>query len=107
MGVNEVKFFRAGYILDSGYCSGAQFDDGHVLHTSSVVVDYYRITLEEFQAIQIDGNFLLPYSKSTSVQNGYDVEVGAYFSDDISVILFSLPLPQSLSICKSTNIIYT
>ena len=82
MGHNEVQFFRAGYVsLADGSCWGENFNDGYTTHSQAVVVDYYRVTLESFTATQVDGITTLPYSKTTSETNGYDIEVGAFFSD--------------------------
>ena len=84
-GTTSFTYFRQGFMDESGYCSGGDTwsDPEMGLDLKDYnVVDHYSITLEKFQALDIDGTTILPMSKTTNMSSGYDHEFGTYYREE-------------------------
>lgn len=84
-GTTSFTYFRQGFMDESGFCSGGDTwsDPEMGLDLKDYnIVDHYSITLETFQAIDIDGTTILPMSKTTNTTFGYDYEFGTYYREE-------------------------
>ena len=51
------------------------------MYYHSQVLFCFAVTLETFSAVEINGETLLPLSKTSSKSSGYDPEFGAFYRE--------------------------
>ena len=82
MGVNKFKHYHIGNVFANGKCQGGVYTTKTHSYSSYVITQYWTVTLEVFEATAFDGVVTLPFGKSSDKQCAWDVDVGAYYTDD-------------------------
>lgn len=75
-----------GKLESDGTCSGSTWTQDGVTYKDYVVQEHLTITIDEFTANEVDGQYILPLGKLTPAKdnNGYDPEIGAWFHREAS-----------------------